>query len=124
MANAYLIGVDVLGAAPRSPAPAGAGGQAVVIRVNNVADVVKSQGGAAGNLAFALVPGAVTSKVYDTLKDQLASGLKEKGVDADVTVTGAPPSGPRPKSDLLGGALFGGGLVGIAWLASRFIRGR
>jgi hypothetical protein len=85
--------INVFGVAPEKR------GNAVLIRVNNVADVVKQQGQLAA-FAQALAPATIESKVYSTLADKLKTALAEQGVDADVHVVN--PAGYEPcKSDLL-----------------------
>jgi len=74
-------------------------GNAVLIRVNNIANVVQQQGQLAA-LAQALAPSTIESKVYSTLASKLKASLADSGVDADVSVVN--PSGYAPaKSDIL-----------------------
>lgn len=89
--------------------------QWVTIKVNNVENLVKQQGGAAGEIAFKLAPQTVSNTVYSKLKDQLAAALKEKGVEADVTITSSPATGAPAKGELLTGLALGAGGVGIAY---------
>lgn len=94
-------------------------GNAVLIRVNNVANVVQQQGQLA-SLAQALAPQTIESKVYATLADKLKTSLADQGVDADVSVVN--PAGYAPaKSDLvrdvfvgvLGATVFAGITYGV-----------
>lgn len=74
-------------------------GNAVLIRVNNVASVVQREGQLA-SLAQALAPQTIESKMYSTLASKLKASLAEQGVDADVNVVN--PAGYTPcKSDLV-----------------------
>lgn len=100
------------------------GDPALVIRIKNVADVVKRQGGATGAAAYAAIPNVVTEKVYSTVQEQLSTKFKEQGVDADVQVTSAPPMGKAPsgKRDFLTGAVVGAGaVVGGYYLYTRVV---
>lgn len=134
--NPYLHGADVLSSkvpdvdedndendivgVSLAQAPGG-GDPALVIRVKNTADVVKAQGGGAGAIAFSLAPATITAQVYSTMQAQLKTKLKEQGVDADVTVTTTPPTGPAPKGDLLTGVVLGAGVVGLGFLLKKLI---
>lgn len=60
-------------------------GRGILIRVRNVPQLV-SQQGAVETLAQRLAPGTVEKKALSTIRDQLSSGLKEKGVDAELTI--------------------------------------
>lgn len=71
-------------------------GQALLIQVKNVPDLVKSQGGAAGTMAYSLAPGTITGKVYSTMQGELKTKLKEQGVDADVSIVS--PAGYKPQA--------------------------
>jgi len=74
-------------------------GNAVLIRINNAAEVVKREGQLAA-LAQALVPATIESKLYSTFASKLKASLNEQGVDADVNVVN--PAGYVPaKSDVL-----------------------
>lgn len=74
-------------------------GNAVLIRVNNIAQVVAQQGQLAA-LAQSLVPQTIEGKVYSSLASKLKTSLADSGVDADVNVVN--PAGYAPaKSDLL-----------------------
>lgn len=106
---------DAVGAVsvPLSPV-AGTGDRAVVVRLKNVGDLLKSQGGAAGALAYGAVPQTMTDVVYGKLRAELEQKLREQGVDADVQVTYTPPQGGRSPRDLLVGAALCGGFIGLA----------
>lgn len=101
--STYLDGTDILG-------------EYLVIRVKNVPELVKKQGGAAGALAYAAAPQTITAKVYDEMRSKLAEGLDQQGVDADISVVSLPPTGPAPKGELLTGIAIGAGTVGIGAL--------
>lgn len=63
-----------------------AGARAVLIRVKDVAALVKAQGGGVGAFAVSLAPDTISDVVYSKIAAELASGFKEKGVDVDVKV--------------------------------------
>lgn len=112
----YLHGVDVLGAKDASVAATGDKG--ILIQVKNVPEVVKAQGGAAGGVAYSLAPASITGKVYDTMKDQLTTKLKEQGVDADVKVvvpTGFQEAGSNPIWKPVALGLSGIGVLALSW---------
>lgn len=109
----YLLGCDLLGGdVGATAAPAATDGTAVVIRVRDVGALVAAKGGAMGALFFKAAPVTATNTAYGQLAEEVASGLKAKGVEADVVVSAAPPTGPAPKSDLLTGLVLGGVAVG------------
>lgn len=73
-------------------------GQGVLVQVSDMPQLIKSQGELA-HQAYQLLPGVVTQKAYQTIRDQLDSKLKEQGVLANVTVVdpvGFQPSGASP----------------------------
>jgi hypothetical protein len=106
----YMIGTDVIGAA----APSASDGPYIVIHVNNVSELVASQGGSIGTLASALLPATINKKVYDTMAQQIQAGFVQNGVKADVNVVaGNPPSGDVD-TDLFPGMVIGAGIVGVA----------
>lgn len=106
----YMIGTDVIGAA----APAATGdGPYIVIHVNNVGELVASQGGSIGTLASALLPATISKKVYDTMAEQIQAGFVQNGVKADVNiVAGNPPNGDV-ETDLIPGIVIGASIVGV-----------
>ena len=88
--------------------------RALLIKVKDVAGLVRAQGGATGAVAFALTPDTIENTVYEKMKDELSKGLKEKNVSADVTVV--QPAGFQPAvSAYLRGAVLGAGVIGIGW---------
>ncbi len=111
-ASDYMLGTDMVGAA----AAAQSGGPYIIIRVNNVNQLVASQGGEIGTLAAAILPATINKKVYDTMADQLTTNLKANGVDADVKVvtTGNAPADTLG-TDLFPGMIIGAGIVGIGY---------
>lgn len=125
--NIHIHGIDVLGwseapitidGATIPLAQAGGPQPAIVIRVKN-AGALAAQGGAAGSLAFEAVPNTITNIIYGRMRDEFLQKFKEKGVDADVSITTTPPAGPPPRSDFVPGVLAGGALVGLAWGAAK-----
>ncbi len=107
--TSYLHGLDeVLGAA------AFAGEPAIVIRVKDLGSLIKSQS-PTGGVLYGLTPSTMAGIVYGQMRDKLAAGLKDQGVNADVTIATSPPSGPPPKGDLLFGMSLGAGAVGVGW---------
>lgn len=85
--------------------------RALVVRVKNVGDAVKSQGGATGALAFSITPETISNVVYSKIRDELISGFRDKGIDVDVQLTSTPPTGPAPKNEFLRGAALGAGTI-------------
>lgn len=92
------------------------GDQALVIRVKNVPELVAKEGGATGKLVHSLVPQTIANTVYDKMAAEMRAKFKEKGVDADVEVTYAPPAVGRSPKDFFVGAGVGAGLIGAVWL--------
>lgn len=95
---------------------------AVLVKVKNVAELVRAQG-AVASLAQAVAPASIESKVYATLKDELKTALKDKGVDADISVVD-PANYVSAGWDHLGtdlGLAIGGAGIGalIYWLFTR-----
>jgi len=109
------VDTDDIGVAlPLAPVPVK--DRAVVIRVKNARDLVAAKGKAAAE-GFEAFPDTFSRMVYERLRNELAAGLKEKGVDADVAVTETPPvGGGPPPADFLKGIAIGASVVGIAWL--------
>lgn len=125
----YLQGVDaVLGATAAGrkggqvvgAAPSGRG---VLITVKDVPALVRAQGGATGALAQRFLPDTIENTVYQQMAAEIASGMKDKGVDADVKIVS--PVGFKPAStpEFTRGAFVGAGAVGIGWLAWKIIKG-
>lgn len=114
----FAMGLDHLGADLGTD-------RALVVKIKNLESVVEAQGGALGKLAANLAPTMISDQAYNTMKQQLLDGFKDKGVDADVQIVAASnvPSGAPPKSDFLNGALVGAGgtvaLVAVWKLISR-----
>lgn len=80
-------------------------GHAVLIRLNNTAEIVQKQGQLA-SIAQMLAPSTIETKVYSTLADKLKTSLAEQGVNADVNVVD--PAGYKPiQSDVLRDILIG-----------------
>lgn len=125
MSHSCLHGIDVL--AGDDPAPPS--GQFLVIRPLNMPDVIKSQGGALGQLAFSAAPQTVLNAAFDKMRSDMESKLREAGVIADVSVASSVATGPRPHGELVWGIGLGAGLVGAGWATWRYalsplLRGR
>ena len=104
------------GGAPDDSSVVGAAGdQYVVIKVKNVGDLVKKQGGALGNAAFGLLPQMITNTVYTKMRDEFSKKLGEQGVDAEVSVTASPPGGAVPAGEGIKFGLIAVGTVGAGW---------
>jgi len=120
MRQAYIDGLDILGAV-------GAQGQetnrAILIRVNNAAQLARSQGSIA-SLAQTIAPATIEGKVYDEIAKKISEALKKEHVDATVNV--AEPvgwksaDGKQVWSDV-GLALGGVGIIALVW--GLFVRG-
>ena len=120
MRQAYIDGLDILGAV-------GAQGQetnrAILIRVNNAAQLARSQG-AIASLAQTVAPATIEGKVYDEIAKKISEALKKEHVDATVNV--AEPvgwksaDGKQVWSDV-GLALGGVGIIALVW--GLFVRG-
>lgn len=108
------IARHILGAAVGEPA--------IVIRLKDVGGLVKSKS-AAGGLLYNLTPGTMSTIVYGQMRDKLAGGLKDEGVDADVQITTSPPSGPPPKSEFGRGAALGVVAAAGGWALFRYVIG-
>ena len=107
----YLVGTDVLGAE----------GQYITIKVNNIAELVRREGGLSGGLAYGLAPQTLTNKVYSEMIKKMISGFKDQGVNADVSLSTTPGT-PRSVPDIAVGALVGAGAVGIGYGLFRLLR--
>ena len=125
--NIYIHGADVLGGefvgAIVPLAQAGGTQPALVIRVKNAGELAAKQGGATGGLAFDAVPGTITNVIYGKMRDEFSKKLKDQGVDADVTVSSTPPTGPKPKTEFLPGVLVGAGATAVGFALWKLLRG-
>ncbi len=108
----YLLGSDVLGAAPVTP-------QIVTISVKNAEALIAKEAGAFGTgVAVALAPQALNNFFYEMLRKKLADNLAKEGVVADVRVvpdTLAPPQPEPSKASrfvAMGASFVLGALVG------------
>lgn len=77
MTNKYTKAVDIIGTSAD---------RAIIIRVKNMRDVVKREGGALGDLAQTVLPDFTSEQFYSKLRSELSGKFKEKGVDAQVDV--------------------------------------
>jgi len=143
MRTAHTHGLDVLGADAEddsvgATAPSGPLGsllpggllpgkkrRAIVVQINNAPQLAQAKGTAAA-WASSIAPDTIEQQVYQIASDELASGLREKGVDATVKVVDA--SNWTLDSDDLGVAKytalgFAGagvlGLLGYFWLRKK-----
>lgn len=102
------------------------GDPVVVIKILNVDEVVRKQGGGLAAAANALLPATVRGKVYDTVKEQLSTEFLKQGVRTEISVASVPPTG-KPlsgKRDFLTGVVVGGATVGAGWLAWKYLLAR
>lgn len=115
MTSPYLIGTAaVVGASVGDD-------KFIAIRVKNVASLVQQQGGAAGGIALAIAPQAVTDKVYAEMRNQLAKKFGEQGVIADVQVVSGNPMPAASRNDLVTGIFIGAGSLGVGILAWKYV---
>ncbi len=110
-------------------ADAAARERAVVIRVLNVQDVVKKEGGDLASLARRFLPDAVDTRFYDELVKQLQDEFKKQGVVASVNVVdaGVAPTARVPESTAVRDVAIGVGTgiftgVVVQWLFSLWRR--
>lgn len=113
----YLKGVDVVIGADHTPPRRG-----VLITVRDVPALVKKQGGYSGALVDQLVPDTIESTVYSQMAAEIASGMKDKGVDADVKVVSPVNFKPAVRPEVRGMVIGAAGL-GVGLLAWKLIRG-
>jgi hypothetical protein len=102
--------ITVLGADPST-------GKAILIKVKNAADLARSQG-ALASFAQALAPASIESKVYQQMASELGKALKEKSVDADISIVepaGWQPAGMGHVWTDVGFAIGGAGIIGALW---------
>ena len=91
--------------------------RAIVIQINNAPQLAVAQGGTAGAWASTIAPDTIDQQVYQGAAEQLASALREKGVDATVKVMDA--TNWSLDSDDLGAAKYtamgfaGAGVLGL-----------
>jgi hypothetical protein len=102
MAVSYLVGVDVLG---------GGGEQYLLLRIKNIADLVKKRGGFAGGIAIQLAPQTIEKKVYDEISKEMIEKFRQQGVDVETSITSAPGSEARGHNFLKGMAVGAGAIV-------------
>ena len=109
----HSSGLDVLGGEAAT-------NRAILIKIKNAAELARTQG-ALASIATQIAPATIEGKVYEEMRKQLASSLKEKNVDADVTIvesTGFKTAdGTHIAHDVgIGIAAAGGVVVGLALL--------
>lgn len=99
----------------------------VLIQVVDTKRLAAAKGGPLGAFASAFVPQTIDSKVYSDIRDKIASGLKEEGVDARVTVVVPENYSPAGSSPIWKPVAIGLG-VGVAgfgvWKLVKYLRGR
>ncbi len=112
----YVLGREVLGAGTETS-------HALLVRVKNAADLARSQGAVAA-LAQAIAPATIETKVYEEMGKQILDALRQKNVDAEVTVVDPagwkPANGAHLWTDV--GFMLGGGA--IVALILHFLGGR
>ena len=104
----------------------GAGDPVLVIRVTNVDEVVKKQGGGLAAAANMVLPVLVREKVYDQIKSQLSTEFSKMGVATDIQIASVPPTG-KPlsgKRDFLTGVVVGGATVVGGWALWKYALAR
>lgn len=108
----YLTGTDVLGTV-------------LTLKFTDLPGLIKSQGGAAGAIAYQALPETIENKVYSITRDQILDQMKEKGIAAAVNVVADKdaPSG-APKRDLYVGLGLGAGVLAIGYGLVRWLRSR
>ncbi len=95
--------------------------RAVLIRVNNAAQLAKKQG-AVATIAEAIAPKTIEAKVYDEMVKKLSGALRDQGVDATVVVVEPADvklAGPSPIWKALALGMLG---LGGAYVGYKFIR--
>jgi len=112
----YFTGMDVLGADDLT-------GKAILIKIRNPAQLAQSQG-AIASLAQGLAPMTIEGQVYSTVAKELAKGLKEKNVDAQITVV--QPVGWKSTGGIgaLGIIAIAVGTIGSGALLWRYMRAK
>ena len=88
-------------------------GAVMTLRVKDPGAVVKSQGGAAGALAYKFAPAAVENKMYDEMGRQIVEQMKQRGIDAESGVARVP--GEPAQSNFLRGAAIGAGGIALGY---------
>lgn len=97
--------------------------QAILVKIKNAPELAKGSG-VTGVIANALVPATTEAMVYSQAAGELKTALKEKGVEADVTVV--EPSGWKPaegNSHLIQDLAVGVGVLGVAAIAYNILFG-
>lgn len=122
----FSHGLDVLGAEIYRSAPStDLNSLAIVIRVKNIADLVKSEGGSAGELFTKIAPSVIEKKVYDEMSKRMKGEFAGRKVDADVqvVVSDTAPKNAAP-SILKNVALFFGGAaaMGGSYMLYRLVK--
>lgn len=97
--------------------------RAILVRVNNTAQLARSQGGIA-TAAQRIAPATVEARVYDEVAKSLRQAFKDQNVDADVELV--EPSGwsPATASFVWSDIAAGVGLIGVTALLWRYISKR
>lgn len=102
---------------------AGAGEPVVVIKILNISEVVKKQGGGIAAAANAILPIFVRDQVYEKVKSQLSTEFLKQGVQTEIAIASVPPTG-KPlsgKRDFLTGVVVGGATVVGGWALWKFV---
>ena len=69
---------------------------AILITVNDIPSLVKSQGGAVGAFIDKIAPSTIASQVYTQMAQKLSDGLQQQGVNANVQIVNWPQPGATP----------------------------
>ncbi len=101
--NTYLIGTDCLGA------------QSLVIQVKDPGAVVRSQGGAAGGLAFTLAPKTIEDKMYAEMASEMIKEFRARGIDIDARAISDVPVGVKQPTEFIPGVAVGAAGAGLVF---------
>lgn len=110
MRQTYIEGLDIIGADQET-------NRAILIRVKNAAELARSQG-AIASFSQALAPATIEGKVYSEMAKELQKSLREKNVDADVSIVEPSkwkPAGTDHVWTDIGFAIGGAGLLAGLW---------
>jgi hypothetical protein len=89
--------------------------KALLIKINNPADLARSQGALAG-FAQQLAPATIEAKIYDTMKAKIADSFKAQGVDADISIVEPSAFTHASVGHVAQDIAYGMGFLGLAGL--------
>lgn len=97
------------------------GEQFLVVKVRNIPDVVKKEGGQLAAIATAAMPQMVYTQFYSTMRDRLKGDMAKEGVIADVEVMTVPSPfwARQPTTDLTIGIGVGFALLALGFYISK-----